>query len=80
MSKNLFIVLTVMFVSIFSACSSNVAPNANANIAVVINTNQANMPPGLSASQIPLSANSTPGIPDTNAMKPINLPKLQKYQ
>lgn len=45
-------------------CSTASTPNINSNQAVVVNSNQANLPEGLSANQVPLSTNSTPGIPD----------------
>ena len=45
-------------------CSTSVAPNTETNKTISVNANQANLPEGLSTSQIPLSANTTPGIPD----------------
>jgi len=39
--------------------------NGNANSAM--NTNNANLPPGFSASPIPITNSSTPGIPDANS-------------
>jgi hypothetical protein len=59
--------LLLSFSIFVSACGSSSDPNANANQSVgngniAINAN--NLPPGFSASPIPPSSNSTPGIPD----------------
>ena len=47
------------------ACSTTQSSDANANAVSPSNANvPTNMPPGLSTSPVPLTANSTPGIPD----------------
>ncbi len=69
--------IAVAFV-IFPACGdSTEAPNTNTNTAVV-NIDPANLPPGFSTSPVPLSNNSTPGIPadpaNTNLINPKGTP------
>lgn len=62
-SVGLFLLSSVVFIS---ACGSG-SPDSNANQSAGIgNTNidANNLPPGLSTSPIPPSANTTPGIPD----------------
>lgn len=62
------IALLVLLLALNLACSKTVAPNAQTNQAVVVNTNPTNLPEGLSANQIPLTTNSTPGIPDPKSV------------
>ncbi len=61
-------ILSILVVGLFTlnmACSSNESSNANVNAVNLTNTiSPTNMPPGLSTTPVPLSANSTPGIPD----------------
>ena len=63
-----FIVIAIVSLSLFfTACGSseNTNTNANANIgAGAVNVDPNNLPPGLSTSPVPISGNSTPGIPD----------------
>ncbi len=66
--KILFVLISLLF-AINLACSNAVAPNSETNKAVVVNANQpANLPEGLSANQVPLSTDSTPGIPDPKSV------------
>lgn len=64
MSRVLVSVSLLSFAIAASACASssnsNVNQAGNGNVAIDAN----NLPPGLSASPIPPSSNSTPGIPD----------------
>jgi hypothetical protein len=78
--KNLFVMISLSF-AFNVACSNTAAPNAEANKAIAVNASPANMPEGLSANQVPLSANSTPGIPDpksdnTNAKGANSIPGI----
>jgi hypothetical protein len=65
--KKLFALISTML-AINLACSNAVAPNSDTNKAVVVNANPTDLPEGLSANQILLSANSTPGIPDPKSV------------
>ncbi len=65
--KILFVLISLLF-AINLACSNAVAPNSETNKAVVVSANTAaNLPEGLSANQVPPSADPIPGIPDPNA-------------
>jgi ABC-type Na+ efflux pump permease subunit len=64
MIKKIIFVLINLLVAVNLACSNAAAPNTETNKAVVISANSANLPEGLSANQVPLTTNSTPGIPD----------------
>ena len=58
------------------ACSPNQSSDANANVVSPSNTNApTNMPPGLSTSPVPLTTNSTPGIPDPKKIETSNTTK-----
>ena len=75
MLRNFLFVLLCFSVGATLACSSAVdAPTANANVASAVNLDPANMPPGFSTSPVPMSANSTPGIPDPNDANANKLP------
>jgi hypothetical protein len=65
--KNLFALISLLL-AINLACSNVAAPNSDTNKAVVVNANPTDLPEGLSANQIPLSANFTPGIPDPKSV------------
>ena len=71
MSKNLFVVLALAIGMAAFACGGNVPANAGSNRSGNINSNTvikldpANMPPGISASPVPIPANAA-GFP-TNA-------------
>ena len=65
--KNLFALISLLL-AINLACSNAVAPNSETNKAVVVNANPTDLPEGLSANQIPLTTNSTPGIPDPKSI------------
>jgi hypothetical protein len=62
-NKILFALISLLFAANL-ACSTTATPNSETNKAVVANTSSTNLPEGLSANQAPLSADSTPGIPD----------------
>jgi hypothetical protein len=62
-NKNLF-ALFILFILLNFACSNAVTTNSEANKTTAVNANTTNLPEGLSGNQIPLSANTTPGIPD----------------
>lgn len=68
MTKKVLFILISFLILINLACSKAGAPNSEANKAIVVNASQATLPEGLSANQIPLSANSTPGIPDAKSV------------
>lgn len=75
MSNKLILVLVLVNFLIGFACSSaNEKTSNSANGANVTNIDPKNMPPGLSASPIQPSGNSTPGIPDMKSGN-VNLPK-----
>ena len=61
--KDLFVLISLS-IAVNLACSNAVAPNSETNKAIVVNANANVLPEGLSGNQIPLSTNSTPGIPD----------------
>lgn len=65
---SLFVFINI-FLALNMACSTMPTLNAEVNNKPAANANAANLPEGLSANQIPLSGNSTPGIPDPNALK-----------
>ncbi|MCY7376464.1 MAG: hypothetical protein LH472_10895 [Pyrinomonadaceae bacterium] len=73
--KNYLFILTLFLLSLNSACATAESPSANANTIGangIQNMNAADLPPGFSTNAIPMSANSTPGIPgpnDANANK-----------
>jgi hypothetical protein len=76
MSKVLFAAALLSFVIFFAACGSAPENNSNANNSagtgnVAVDAN--NLPPGLTASPLPPSANTTPGIPDPKVAN--NVPK-----
>ncbi len=68
--KFLFILMCVSFV-VNLACSTTGTTNTNAgNVSAANRFDESNLPPGISTSPVPMSANSTPGIPDAaNANK-----------
>ncbi len=68
MIKKILFALISSLLAINLACSNAVAPNSETNKAVLVNANPTDLPEGLSANQIPLSANSTPGIPDPKSV------------
>ncbi len=68
MIKKILFVLINLLLAVNLACTNAVAPNSEMNKAVVVNANPTDLPEGLSANQIPLSANSTPGIPDPKSV------------
>ena len=68
MIKKILLVLINLLVAINLACSNAATSNSAANQAVVTNTKTANLPEGLSGNPLPLSNNSTPGIPDPKAI------------
>ena len=74
MSSKLFICSLLAAVAVSSACTS-AEPNANAaqnsNTNVMVNIDPKDLPPGLTASPLPPSTNTTPGIPPANQ---VNLP------
>ena len=61
MSKNVFLILIVAAFAMISACGG--ADKANTNTNANTNANQANLPEGFSTVPVPISNNSTPGIP-----------------
>jgi len=62
--KILFVLISLLF-AINLACSNAATSNSDTNKAVVVNANAtANLPEGLSANQVPPSADPIPGIPD----------------
>ena len=70
MIKKILFALLSLLIAVNLACTSAVTPNSNTNTntPVVSNTNPTNLPEGLSTNQLPLSANSTPGIPDPKSV------------
>jgi len=50
-------------VSLFAACGSAPANNANSNGNTAVKLDNNNLPPGLSTSPVPITDASTPGIP-----------------
>ncbi|CAN5426336.1 hypothetical protein BH18ACI1_BH18ACI1_11420 [soil metagenome] len=75
MIKNFLFVLISLLLAINMACSAVETPNTNTNVNAVTNLNNANLPPEFSASPLPMSANSTPGIPDPNSVNINRMPK-----
>jgi hypothetical protein len=69
--KKLF-VLIILFIAVNLACSNAPTSNSQTNQAVIVNTNPTNLPEGLSANQVPLTADSTPGIPDPKSVNANN--------
>ncbi len=73
MSKVLVLIFLLGLISFIAACGSASESNVNVNVnqtasnanVTVINAN--NLPEGLTASPIPPSSNTTPGIPDPKA-------------
>lgn len=68
MTKKILFALINSLLAVNLACSNAAVPNAETNKAVLVNTNTSNLPEGLSTNQIPLSANTTPGIPDPKSV------------
>ena len=69
MKKKVLLILSNLIIALNLACANTPTSNSATNrTAVVTNTNQANLPEGLSTNQIPLSSNSTPGIPDPKSI------------
>lgn len=64
MLRNLLIITICILLLVNSACQNADTPNVNANTNVAKPTN---LPPGFSNSPIPITGNSTPGIPDLNS-------------
>ena len=67
MLRRILFCLFSFLLTINLACS--MTPSSNVNVNAVSTSNQntpANLPPGLSTNPVPLTANSTPGIPDPN--------------
>ena len=76
MSRALVLISVLSFAILVSACGSSTDTNSNVNQTVGtgnVNVDANNLPPGFSASPIPPSSNSTPGIPD-----PANANKVPK--
>ena len=70
----LFLVFSAVFISACGSAESNMNVNSNPAVgAGNVNVDPNNMPPGLSTSPIPPSANTTPGIPDPKEAS--NIPK-----
>lgn len=73
--RNYLFILALFTLSLVSACSTAESPKTNANTVGangIQNINAEDLPPGFSTSPVPMSANSTPGIPgpnDVNANK-----------
>ena len=67
MKKILFLTF-IFLVALIPACTSASAPAGNANSANSNSANQANIPPEFQTKPITPSGNSTPGIPDPNAV------------
>ncbi len=69
MSRVLFALVLLSYAVFISACSSSTDTNANTNTVGVgnVTVDANNLPEGLSASPLPPSANTTPGIPDPKA-------------
>lgn len=67
MLRKLLFVLMCSSLAASFACTTAQTPNANSSTVGTNNqVNAANLPPGFSTNSIPLSANSTPGIPNPN--------------
>ena len=66
-NKKIFALVSLL-VAVNFACSNATTSNSQTNQAVVVNANLTNLPEGLSANQIPLTTNSTPGIPDPKSV------------
>ncbi len=67
MLMKLFFILLCFSAAANLACSTVQTPNANvANVSTSNQLDPATLPPGFSTNTIPLSANSTPGIPNPN--------------
>ena len=58
-------------ISLFAACGSAPANNANGNVNGAVKLDNNNLPPGLSTSPVPLTGTPTPGIPAS----PMTVPK-----
>jgi hypothetical protein len=72
MIKEKLFALIILSTVLNMACSNAPTSNSQTNQAVVVNANPTKMPEGLSTNQIPLSANTTPGIPDPKAVNANN--------
>ena len=72
MIKRKLFALIILIIAVNLACSNSAAPNSQTNQAVVVNASPANLPEGLSTNQIPLTADSTPGIPDPKSVNANN--------
>jgi len=69
MLKRIFFILINLLFAVNLACTNAVTTNSNTNKPPVLsNTNPTNLPEGLSANQLPLTNNSTPGIPDPKSV------------
>ncbi len=65
MLRKILLILTCVPLAASLACSTTETANTNANnVGAANRLDSTNLPPGLSTSPIPMSANSTPGIPD----------------
>ena len=83
MIRKILFVLINLLLAVNLACTNAAAPNSNANTSVVSNTNPTNLPEGLSANQLPLTTDSTPGIPapksvnaNSNSKNPASTPGI----
>ncbi len=69
--KNLFIVICLS-IALNAACQSASKPNENVNAAANVKES-AEIPPGFSTSPVPISGNTTPGIPDPKLVNANNV-------
>lgn len=72
MSKKVLFVLSCLLFSINLACRSEAQQSENVNAAVNVKE-FADVPPGFSTSPVPMSGNTTPGIPDLKSINANNL-------
>jgi hypothetical protein len=80
MIRNLSLILVLSIVTISLACTTANAPGntsaTNANAAVIIPANSANLPPEFAGNVTPANSTAaTPGIPDPKTMNANNIPK-----
>jgi hypothetical protein len=73
--KNFLFVAFIFLAALVPACSTASAPSGNSNSANANTANQANIPPEFQVKPITPSGNSTPGIPDPNAVNMNSVPK-----
>lgn len=65
------LIVFAISVTLFAACGSTPANNANSNANGAVKLDNNNLPPGLSTSPVPLNGTPTPGIPAS----PMTVPK-----